>query len=173
MAWQITFTTPGPETVVTGNLGYHGASSGGGKAICCEWKSLQVVPVAEVAAPLVLPTRPFQPAWLAWNLVDTYILVCAWRQKQLNSTSHVACPGWSAKGKRNHGRTDLGSRLPNWHLLQPCPLRSEVEAQKAAMAFRHHQESKTNAVEINADTINKEPDKSDMLQVCVACMGCG
>ena len=31
----------------------------------------------------------------------------------------------------------------------------EVEAQKSAMAYKHHQEAKTKGAEINADTINK------------------
>ncbi|CAE7238260.1 MET10 [Symbiodinium pilosum] len=38
-----------------------------------------------------------------------------------------------------------------------------VEAQKAAMAYKHHQEAKTKAGEINADTINKVGDLSRLL----------
>ena len=34
-------------------------------------------------------------------------------------------------------------------------MHAEVEAQKSAMAYKHHQEAKTKGAEINADTINK------------------
>mmetsp|Transcript_55269 Transcript_55269/g.103630 ORF Transcript_55269/g.103630 Transcript_55269/m.103630 type:complete len:482 (-) Transcript_55269:389-1834(-) len=72
-----------------------------------------MAPTEEAATPLVLPTRPFQPAWL------------------------IGMP----KAKE---------------MLA-------VEAQKASMAYKHHQEAKTKGVTVDANTINKVGDLSRLL----------
>ena len=61
------------------------------------------------------------------------------------------------KAKEIMGVGTLASKLACQLVSAREPLLfDEVEAQKAAMAYKHHQEAKTKAGEINADTINKD-----------------
>ena len=120
----------------------------------CMWKA---------ASPLVLPTRPFQPAWLVPNLVVWTVLIrCPYASCIVQLETIVnARPRSDCRRQRKsweHGPWSLCRLLPlNWYVAAPNSviMHCEVEAQKSAMAYKHHQEAKTKGAEINADTINK------------------